>query len=424
MKRITHILAFLCLGCLLCGGSLSAEEYRTLKQGDKGQAVTALKQRMYELEYFTSTKFSAEFNATTKERLVELQEKNGLTADGVATPEVQALIFSDDCLPRSATPRPQALSTPAPALPQAAVDTTAEASAPLSTAIPVQRTPLETPIGAPGLTAEGFLPEGQAPYSYADRKSGVWSYISAATHIEIRQHTAPGPLKWLEVSIQLQDPSHLRSMLSHGKKIGTSLVLPSKIMEDHGHPVLAFNDDFFGYRVRYGGKIGVIVRDGAILYDDPRKANSSVFPPLDVLAVFEDGSMKTFLSDAHSAQEYLDMGVRDTYAFGPILVQDGKINPNAKKYGTNRSPRLALGMTADGTIKVIDVLGRRKDAVGVTVEWMAEKMREVGCVEALNLDGGNTTCLIFMGDMINRPENTAKKDVRYISGLIGVEEDE
>ena len=121
--------------------------------------------------------------------------------------------------------------------------------------------------------------------------------------------------------------------------------------------------------------------------------------------------------------EYIDMGVRDTYAFGPVLVRDGQIVEEAAKWGVKRAPRLALGMTADGSIVVVDALGRRNDARGVSVGWMAEKMHELGCTEALNLDGGNTTCMLFMGDMINRPVNVASKNIRYITGLIAVKEE-
>ncbi|MBR1586337.1 MAG: phosphodiester glycosidase family protein [Clostridia bacterium] len=387
MKRWMCGLAALILLLGLAAASGAAESaYATLKLGDKGEAVLALKQRMYELGYFTSTKFSTEFNATTKERLIELQKKNGLTADGVATPEVQALIFSDACLPKSA-PDPTA-----------------------------------APVAAPETDDNGFLPAGEEAFSYADRASGVWTYISQTLHIEIRQHTASGPLIWLEAVVRMKDASQLTSLLSTGKKPGTNLVLPSKIMSDLGQPVLAFNDDFFGYRVRYGGKVGVIVRDGQILYNDPKISSSGVFPPLDILAVFQDGTIKTYESDAYTAQQYVDMGVKDTYAFGPILVREGKIDPDSSRWGTKRSPRLAMGVREDGAIVVVDVLGRRKDAIGVTIEWMAQKMYELGCVEALNMDGGNTTCMIFQGDMINRPVNTASKDIRRITGLIGVKE--
>ena len=418
MNRRSMILTAAILALLLwLGGAAALAEYTTLKQGDKGAAVLALKQRMYELGYFTSTKFSAEFNATTKERLVELQKKNGLKADGIATPEVQAFIFSDACLPKSA---PSPTATPKPAA--KATDKPAEKSK-KQTAAPGG---LTAPEGAPQTDEEGFLPAGKKVYSLSDRKNGVWSYISQDLHIEIRQYSGKSPWGaniWLEISIRMKAPARLRSLLSAGKKPGTNLVLPSKIIQDSGvTPILAINDDFFGYRVRYGGKIGVIIRGGKILYNDPRAADSKVFPPLDILARFSDGTLKTFTSDEHTAQEYLNMGVTDTFAFGPILVRDGKVQKDAANFGTKRAPRLAIGVTADGTIKVLDVLGRRTDAKGVNVAWVADKMKEMGCVQALNLDGGNTTCVIFMGDMINRPEKTAAKDIRRVTGLIGIVE--
>ena len=133
--------------------------------------------------------------------------------------------------------------------------------------------------------------------------------------------------------------------------------------------------------------------------------------------------MKTFRSDAHTAQEYLDMGVLSTYAFGPILVENGHVSEDLKKWRTtDRAPRMALGVAADGTLIAIDALGRRKDAVGLTTTQLAEKLVEIGAVEALNLDGGNTTCMIFMDDVINRPEGVKEKDLRTINGMIGIRE--
>jgi len=414
MKRLFCLLMVFVL-CLPVGSVIAEEnKYETLSRGDRGPAVDALKKRMYELGYFNSTNFSVIFNETTETRLKELQEKNGLKADGIATPEVQELIFSEECLSKSATPRPKITPSPAP----------------LSTQIgyaedekqPGEISLLSVPEGAPALDADGYLPEGQEPYILSDRSAGIWSYISQTLHIEIRQKSAKGPLLWLEAYVCMKDPASMASLLSSGKKPGVGMVLPSKILSEHQDTILAFNDDFFGYRNRYGGKIGVIIRNGKILYDQPKKSSSTVFPPLDIMAVFEDGSMKTFISDEYSAQEYLDMGVRDTYAFGPILVKDGKKVEEVSQWGTTPNPRMAFGITANGTLVVLDVLGRRKDAKGVTIEWVADKMMELGCVEALNLDGGNTTCMVFMGDMINRTVNVSTKDIRYISGLIGIGE--
>ena len=40
----------------------------------------------------------------------------------------------------------------------------------------------------------------------------------------------------------------------------------------------------------------------------------------------------------------------------------------------------------------------------------------------MNLDGGNTTSMVFMGELINRTEEVRKEDQRTVSGLIGVRE--
>lgn len=45
---------------------------------------------------------------------------------------------------------------------------------------------------------------------------------------------------------------------------------------------------------------------------------------------------------------------------------------------------------------------------------MAEKMQSLGCVEALNLDGGGTAAMMFMGEVLNR----SNKNMRSINSLI------
>ena len=142
-----------------------------------------------------------------------------------------------------------------------------------------------------------------------------------------------------------------------------------------------------------------------------------------MLAQFADGTWKTFESDAHTAQEYLDMGVVSTYAFGPILVENGQVSEDMKNWkDTEKAPRLALGIAADGTLVAVDALGRRKDSTGVTVARMASKMVELGVKDAFNLDGGNTTCMIFMGDMINHTLKVSNESIRSVNSLIGIRE--
>ena len=47
------------------------------------------------------------------------------------------------------------------------------------------------------------------------------------------------------------------------------------------------------------------------------------------------------------------------------------------------------------------VEGRSKNSKGGEIGFLAEKMLKRGCVTAFNLDGGETSCILFMGKQIN-----------------------
>ena len=394
-----------CLSAALAAAS--AEEYRTLKKGSRGEDVLNLKKRMLELGYFTSSRLSDQYNDTMAERVEALQKQNGLKADGIATPALQELIYSEKCIPKDGE----------------AAQPEAETAGPAG----VFTMPDPAGKGAPKPDEDGFL-DADEPYIYASRKEGKWTYLSRDIHIEIRQEKIKsGPHILLIAAIRYRDPAWFGAMVNESTpenptNSGTFLSKPTTVVKNH-RAVFAVSDDFFGYRLLNKQKVGIVIRNKRIWSEKTRPGNGKVWPPLDILAQFEDGSWKTFESDAHTAQEYLDMGVLSTYAFGPILVENGHVSEDLKKWRTtDRAPRMALGVAADGTLIAIDALGRRKDAVGLTTTQLAEKLVEIGAVEALNLDGGNTTCMIFMDDVINRPEGVKEKDLRTINGMIGIRE--
>ncbi len=69
--------------------------YRTLQNGDHGDDVLALKQRLMELGYYKSgSKMTNRYNDTVVQRIKMFQRQNGLAEDGVSTPQVQCLLFS------------------------------------------------------------------------------------------------------------------------------------------------------------------------------------------------------------------------------------------------------------------------------------------------------------------------------------------
>lgn len=409
MKKTAFATALILLAVLCVSAALGDSGYRTLRQGDSGSDVLALKQRMYYLGYFTNLKnLSEKYNDVMAERVKILQEKNGLEQTGIATPELQELIYSDACVYQAPTPKPTPVPTPRPT--------------------PIA--PTDTPA-VPAQDADGFSADPESePFVYENPESGHWIYQSQQIRVEIKRYEDKLiPLIWFETHIKLRDGVPLRSFLSRkdGKTPGHIFKSPQNILADYGNVIVAFSDDFFGYRWKYNTTQGIIIRDGEIISAKTLKNGNRVWPQLDLFAVFYDGTVKTFNSKDYTAEELKAMGVKDTYAFGPILVQDGRISQDVYDYAyhdTRVAPRTAIGWIAPNEYFELTVLGRRKDSKGATVLWLAEQMTRHGVQEGLNLDGGNTCALLFMGKLLNRPEDVKEKDIRRVTGLIGVTEED
>ena len=96
---------------------------------------------------------------------------------------------------------------------------------------------------------------------------------------------------------------------------------------------------------------------------------------------------------------------------GPLLLRNGEINIDAEYEGFNkafietRHPRTALGRTHDGDLIFVAIDGRQKMSVGATLAEEAEILKNMGCTDALNLDGGGSTCLNVFGLDMNRPSD-------------------
>ena len=68
---------------------------------------------------------------------------------------------------------------------------------------------------------------------------------------------------------------------------------------------------------------------------------------------------------------------------------------------SSREPRTALGIKADGSIVLYTVDGRQSGySVGATLSQVAARLIELGCTEAINLDGGGSTTMqaVRIGD--------------------------
>lgn len=89
--------------------------YITLVPGMRHPTVSALKQRFYELGYFRNNIVNDSYTEVTAGYMRQFQEQMGLEPDGIATPWLQALFFSDLAKGKpTPTPRPTATPRPTP----------------------------------------------------------------------------------------------------------------------------------------------------------------------------------------------------------------------------------------------------------------------------------------------------------------------
>jgi hypothetical protein len=109
--------------------------------------------------------------------------------------------------------------------------------------------------------------------------------------------------------------------------------------------------------------------------------------------------------------------ITDAVGGGPRLLKAGEIalDPEAEgfsaAFSTTRHPRTAVGHTAEGDIWWVVIDGRSKHSVGASLTETAQIMKELGCVEATNLDGGGSSAIHLAGASLNRPSDGQERAV-------------
>lgn len=117
------------------------------------------------------------------------------------------------------------------------------------------------------------------------------------------------------------------------------------------------------------------------------------------------------LADRHKLKEW---NVEWAVGGGPVLVQNGveAISNNFElKFRGNKGleekhPRTLIGYTAKNELIIMAIQGRfPKIAEGATLRQCATLMKNLGCIEAMNLDGGGSSCMLINGKETIKPSD-------------------
>lgn len=169
------------------------------------------------------------------------------------------------------------------------------------------------------------------------------------------------------------------------------LIMPWRLARTYG-AVLAITGDNL-INAEKGAK-GILIRNGVFYCD---------YQGEDTLAVYSSQKIGLVKRGEMTGLQLLDSGVRNAYSFGPILVENGEVNPDVMKHRVAKgNPRCGVGMIEEGCLVAIVADGRDPSrAYNLTLEEFAEIFKAKGAKLAYNLDGGNSAAMIFMGESVS-----------------------
>ncbi|MBL0183102.1 MAG: phosphodiester glycosidase family protein [Chitinophagaceae bacterium] len=105
--------------------------------------------------------------------------------------------------------------------------------------------------------------------------------------------------------------------------------------------------------------------------------------------------------------------MRTAIGGGPVIVQKGQVkitNEEELKFAgkaiSDKHPRTCIGYTNGGYLVIMVIQGRFPGiAEGATLEQEAKLLIDLGCFEALNLDGGGSSCMLINGKETIKPSD-------------------
>ena len=139
-----------------------------------------------------------------------------------------------------------------------------------------------------------------------------------------------------------------------------------------------------------GTAYGIVIHDGELISGRPDE-----YSP--VIGINFDN--KLIVGDM-SAQQALDYYIRDAVTFGPVFIKNWEVVfKNGRHPGLN--PRTVIGQRYDGAFLLMVLDGRQPSSFGSTYQDIIDTMVEFGAVDAANLDGGNSSVMVYEGETLN-----------------------
>ena len=220
---------------------------------------------------------------------------------------------------------------------------------------------------------------------------------------------------YMTARVKIANASQIRSMMSGG--YGNSSEVRCDRLAKRVNAVLAVNGDYFTKR----RNTGVMIRQGRAWYIPKNDRNLSYNGTIqfDILLIDKAGDLhilkSAVMADLEPYQPLTD-NIVNSFTFGPALVIDGVKQsdfPNTNNGSTKKTQRMAICQT--GPLEYLCICCEGPDdpgSTGMTLEEFADLVAsQDGVQQAYNLDGGASSSMLFLGEKVNCPNRSARREI-------------
>ncbi|MBE7048668.1 MAG: phosphodiester glycosidase family protein [Ruminococcaceae bacterium] len=180
-----------------------------------------------------------------------------------------------------------------------------------------------------------------------------------------------------------------------------------------------------------GNVLELVVEKGMVIAKNRDIGPVSI--PEDGYVLACDLSMHTFLDDCFQQDDTITLHMTTTPNYedietavggGGMILVDGQIPTSFSHIIAGTQPRSAVGLDKSGKkMTLVAVDGRRAGATGMTMAQLGYLMADLGCYNAMNLDGGGSTLMaVKQSDntqqVVNTPSDGGKRPVTNSIGII------
>jgi exopolysaccharide biosynthesis protein len=238
----------------------------------------------------------------------------------------------------------------------------------------------------------------------ADKKKGLWLYRSSTLYVNVtRKFNKKKVQTYFVADIRFQGTEKERVGFANPKHPGYGTSALYKIARKN-RAVIAVSGDFM--QQGKSSKKGLIVRNGKVYNAIKGKQSRAK-----TLSFYPNGTMHINSTNKSLWSKLKAAGVKNTFSFGPALIEKGVVNKKLKKHRLySNHPRCAVGMVGPGHYIFIVVDGRQRSySRGMTLTELANVFKSYNCTLAYCLDGGATASMCFMGVNINNKGSISKQ---------------